>query len=98
MGTFHAPIGPDGALIDVLIGLADADAQRLRAAGQPVPSPLAARGLLDIGAEASCVDRQLLAPLPAAGVKPRRFVFTHFSPAGELSVVSEYAVGLTIVH
>jgi hypothetical protein len=98
MRTLTASIGTEGAVLDVQVGLAAADLQLLRNAGCPVPTPMAARALIDTGAEVSCVDVQLLDPLRAVGVAPQRFVFANFPAAGGLTLAPEYAVGLTIVH
>jgi hypothetical protein len=50
MHTLNGTILPEGAFLEVLIGLAGADAQKLRKSGAPVPAALAARALLDTGA------------------------------------------------
>jgi hypothetical protein len=54
MYTLKGPILPEGALVDVLVGLAEADCQALRSAGRPVPVSQRARALIDIGADMSC--------------------------------------------
>jgi hypothetical protein len=98
MRTLTASIGPEGAVLDVQVGLAAADLQLLHTAGRPVPTPAVARALVDTGAEVSCVDSQLLDALRAVGVAPQRFVFANFPAAGGLTLAPEYAVGLTIMH
>lgn len=80
MQTLNASIGPEGAVVDVLVGLAAAHLHVVRSAGQPVPAPVSVRGLIDTGAEVSCVDGQILSPLIAVGLALRHFVFANFQP------------------
>jgi hypothetical protein len=98
MHTLNVPIGPDGPLIDVLVGLSAADLQTLRNAGRPVPTPLALHALIDTGAEVSCADPQALAPLVHVGVIPKQFVLANVPAAGGITWAAEYTVSLTIVH
>jgi hypothetical protein len=98
MNTLKGPIRREGAVIGVLVGLAEADCQALRSAGKPVPAPQSARALIDIGADASCASGSLLAPVWSAQVMPLRFVFANLGPAGNFGVAAEYATTLTIVH
>ena len=56
-------LGPDGALIDVLLGWSERRARQLRLALRPVPPPGSARALLDTGAEMTCVDAGLIRTL-----------------------------------
>jgi hypothetical protein len=97
MQTLNIPIGPEGPLVDVLIGLAATAVQTLRSQGRPVPSPVTARGLIDTGAEVSCADPQLLAPLVSAGLQVGRYVFANAPALGGVNA-AEYFVSLTVVH
>ena len=78
--------------------MAEADCQALRSAGKPVPAPQSARALIDIGADVTCADGRLLAPVWSAQVMPLRFVFAQLGPAGNFGLAAEYAVTLTIIH
>jgi hypothetical protein len=98
VNTLSGPITPDGCLVDLLIGLAAGNVRQRRQAGQPIPPPVAVRALLDTGAQASCADPQALAPLIALGLHRTRLILTNVPALGGISVGSEYAAGLTIVH
>jgi hypothetical protein len=98
MQTLQANIEPDGALVDILLGLSSAQARSLRRSGSPLPQPVAARALLDTGADVSCADSRVLAPLLGHGLRPIRFVFTNMPALGGLALAGEYSVNLTIVH
>jgi hypothetical protein len=54
------PSGPDGYVLDVLVGLPGTTTAALVAAGQSVPAPLAVRGALDSGSNITCVAAPLL--------------------------------------
>jgi hypothetical protein len=98
MHTLSGPIGPEGALVDVLIGLSAPAVQVLRNAGSPVPPPVSARALLDTGAEVSGADPAVLTPLAAHGLQPLRFVFANLPAAGGVRFAPQYNVTLTVVH
>jgi hypothetical protein len=97
MHSLTVPIGPDGPLVDVLIGLAAADARALRNAGRPVPPQVSARALIDPGAEVFCVEPQTLAPL-VSNLPPARFVIANAPATGGILPAAEYPIGLTVVH
>src|SRR5437588_8324596 len=90
MYTLKGPIRAEGAVVDVLVGLAEADCQALRSAGRPVPAVQSARALIDIGADVSCAGGSLLAPVWSAQVMPLRFVFANVGPAGNFGVAAGY--------
>lgn len=56
MPHLQAPLQVDGAIVDVQISLSRQEVNRLRQAGSPIPQPISLRGLLDTGADVSCVD------------------------------------------
>ena len=97
MQTLDVGLGPDGPIIALTLGLSWADIQALRMAGRPVPAPVAVQALIDTGAEASCVDPSVLAPL-ITGVPPGRFVFANVPAASGVTPAGEYTVSLTVVH
>jgi hypothetical protein len=98
MPTFDVVIELDEALVDIQVGLCAADVQALRLAGSPVPVPLAARALIDTGANVSCVDPRLTAPHVTAGVRPTRFVLANVPALGGLGMAALYVATLAIVH
>jgi hypothetical protein len=86
---------PDGALVDVLIGVGRPHRQFLRTSGNPIPAPIRLRGLIDSGAECTCVDeprvRALHLPLATASL-------ANAPSLGGLFVGSQVEAGLTILH
>ena len=98
MRTFQGIIQPDGAIVEVLLGLTATDVQLLRTTGRPVPAPVAARALLDLGADACCADPSVLAPLLSLGLQQAGYVFTNLPAAGGVKPASEYFASLIIVH
>jgi hypothetical protein len=98
MWTMQGTIGPDGALVELMVGLAGPDVQTLRNAGRPVPAPISVRAVLDTAAEISCLDSTALAVPIAAGVPPARYLFANVPVFGGTNATCEYLVSLTIVH
>jgi filamentous hemagglutinin family protein len=68
MPLLSLPIGPDGYVLDVLVGLPGHSTAALVAAGQRVPAPLAARGTIDTGTNISGVAAALLQRLALSSV------------------------------
>jgi hypothetical protein len=95
MPTLTGALAQDGALVDVSIGLSDSGMQALRAGLQPVPSSIAARGLLDTGAEMTCVDSFLVRTL---GLSLTGTTFANLPAHGGLTLSPLYDIGLTILH
>jgi hypothetical protein len=95
MPILNGQLEPDGALVDVLVGLSRPEIRRLRAAGRPVPASVALRALLDTGAECTCVDPQslvgLLLPLKGIGL-------TNVPAMGGLTPAAQHDASLTVVH
>jgi hypothetical protein len=99
VNTLQAATSAEGAIVDILIGLPAAIVQSLRKAGRPIPQPLALRALLDTGAEATCADPTVLAPLVIAGnLPPTRFLLANVPATGGLTGGTEYQVSLTVLH
>lgn len=98
MRVLHGTVEADGAMVEVQLGLASANVQKLRQAGRPIPPAVTLRALLDPGAEATCVDPQVLAPWIAFGLPPNRLILTNTPALGGSGAAAEYTVGLTIVH
>jgi hypothetical protein len=95
MPLLKGSLGPDGALVDLLVGLSRPEVRRRRLAGNPVPAPIAIRALLDTGAECTCIDPQALTPLtlPLKGVG-----LANVPAAGGLVGTSQHDASLTVVH
>lgn len=83
MHTLSGSITADGPLVEVLVGLAAADAQTLLAAGSPVPPPVQMRALIDTGAEVTALDPSALSALQAAGIPPARILVANSPALGE---------------
>ena len=98
MYTFTSRIDPDGCLVDALVGLSWPVVQKLRAAGNPVPAPVAVRALLDSGAEITCIEPQALAPLVQAGLRLGIHVLANVPALSGLTLAGQYYASLTIVH
>ncbi|HZY90040.1 MAG TPA: hypothetical protein VFE78_34785 [Gemmataceae bacterium] len=71
MPSLTFPVTPDGLAVPVWVGLAGKATVSLRSAGQAIPSPLLARGLLDTGSNvtaiATWVFQRLAVPVAATG-------------------------------
>jgi|SRR5208337_2536095 len=98
MNTLSALVDAQGALIDILLTLAGPDLLALRQKGAPLPQPVAARAVIDTGADVTCLDSKLIVPLIASGLPPGKFLLTNLPATGGLRPSMEYSVGLTIVH
>ncbi len=96
MPTLHAQLTPEGAVVDVLIGVSNPRAQALQAAGQAIPPPIHVRLLIDTGASGTCVVSGLLAPL---GLTPRGQVSIWTPSTGTTAVhCDQYEVSITLLH
>jgi hypothetical protein len=95
MPVLNSTIGPSGALVRVRWAWGYTDAQKLRAALRPVPPPVEAMALLDIGAEVTCLDRSLVQTL---GLPFGNVTLANLPVAGGLAVGNQYDLDLTIEH
>jgi hypothetical protein len=70
MPTLNGILEADGALVDLLLGWSASDALTQRQALRPIPPPVTVRGLIDTGAEISCLDAALIQTLrlPVEGI------------------------------
>jgi hypothetical protein len=96
--TLQGEIDSQGALVDVLIGLAGVDVQKRRLAGQPIPTSISCRALLDTGADASCIDRGVLQPLIHVGLKHQQLIYANLPAVAGLHLAAEYLTSLTVLH
>lgn len=95
MNTVTVPVEAAGALVEIAVSLSFPDAQALRQAGKPLPTPVSVLALIDTGAEVTAVDPDALKSLITLGIRPTRFVFVNLAGASA-QPVAEYAVSLTI--
>jgi predicted aspartyl protease len=96
MSHLYLPLIEGGAVVDLLVGISASDAHLLRLAGQLVPLPVAAKGLIDTGAVFSCIDSQILRQL---GQEPVQKVNVVTASSGAAVVVcDQFEVSLTLVH
>src|SRR5688500_2445782 len=92
MPSVVAPIGSEGPVVEVLIGLSKSRRVSLASAGRPLPSPVRARLLIDTGASTTQVVAGLLAPL---GIAPSGSIFMHTPSTGLQPVpCDEYDVSI----
>lgn len=85
------PRGPDGFVVEVLIGLDGATTTSLHAAAQPIPPPLRLRGVLDTGTDKTSVAARVPQHF---GLVSLGSAFTH-TAAGQ-QTTAFYQVSLTI--
>jgi Aspartyl protease len=96
MPTIADTLGSDGALVRVEIGISQRRRHELFAARSPVPPPLTMTGLIDTGAEMTCIDARAARRL---GLSPRRGATAVNVPgAGGLTLTLSYDVDLTVLH
>ena len=84
MPILTLPIGPEGAVVTIGVGLSLPRAQALHAAGLDVPQPRVIRALIDTGASCTAVDAAIIQSLglvptgtmsiftPSTGAVPHR--------------------------
>lgn len=95
MPTLSSRLEPAGAVVDLEIGWSAGGVRTQRAALRPVPPSIHARGLIDSGAEASCVDSRLI---NALGLSLLSYKLVNLAAAGGITVGAEYEVGVAIKH
>jgi hypothetical protein len=81
--------------VDLLIGWSEDDARAQRQALRPVPPPVNLRGLLDTGAEISCVDASVVQTL---GLPMEGIPITHVPAVGGVTYGMPYKTSLTLEH
>jgi len=86
---------PQGALVDIQVGMSAASALALRLALRSVPSPVSARAVLDSGAEITCVDQKIIQSL---GLPWGGATLINLPAHGGLTISAQHDVSLIIVH
>jgi hypothetical protein len=98
MDTVLGSILREGALVQILVGLARAETLILRQQGKPIPNPMSLQALIDPGAEQTCLSPEALAPLIGMGIQPTKFVFANMPATVGFTSATQYNVGLSVVH
>lgn len=95
MPVLKGALQADGALVNIEVGWSAILAAQLRAALRPVPPAIAAKALLDTGAEVTCLDGVLIQglALPGAGT-----VLANVPAAGGLTGGTQHRASLMVVH
>jgi hypothetical protein len=70
MPLLSLPSGPDGYVVEVMVGLKGSALAALQATGQAIPPPLRAQGVIDTGTNVTCVASAVLQQLGVSGVAP----------------------------
>ncbi|MCP5197532.1 MAG: aspartyl protease family protein [Gammaproteobacteria bacterium] len=97
MPSVNLNILPLGPVIDVHVGVSSPRREALTEAGQPVPSPVACRLLIDTGASGTCIDSELIKQLQ---LSPSGIVSIHIpsTNANQSHPCQQYDVSLLIPH
>jgi hypothetical protein len=95
MPVITGVIRAEGAMVPVLIGWSNRRALQLRLALKPVPQPVRSRGILDSGAEQTCVD---LAFVRSLGLPFRGVSLINLPAHGGTAIASITDASLTILH
>jgi hypothetical protein len=96
MPTIKGALGSDGALVRFEVGVSQMRRNELFAARSPVPHPLTLTGLIDTGAEMTCID---VGAVRRLGLNPRRGATPVNAPGlGGLSLVMSYDIDRTVLH
>lgn len=86
-----------GPLLQFGVSVNKPRAEALRAASQPVPSPILITGLIDTGASCTCIDSSILRQLaiPVSGTTP---VHTPSTKASAPHIANQYDISLILAH
>jgi hypothetical protein len=94
MPYLNGPILPRGAVVNLRIEVSAPRALVLRNAGQTLPPPVNLRGLIDTGADVTCIDINhvpfLAQQIPAVALVG--------APAGGWTIGLQYDASLTVLH
>lgn len=95
MPTLMDALAPEGALVDILLGLSASQVKKLHAALMSVPAPVSSRALIDTGAEITCVDGALI---QTANLTIHGTTLSNLPAHGGINISLLYDASLTIVH
>jgi hypothetical protein len=85
----------DGAVVEILVAPSRSKVQALQMAGSPIPAAVAARAVVDTGADCTSIDPQVLRPL---GLPVKAFTLANMPAAGGRTLATQYDISLTILH
>jgi hypothetical protein len=95
MPTVPVQISPQGAFLNLLIGVSAPRAQSLQTTSQPIPQPQPARCLIDTGATCTVLDPRIIGPL---GLTPTGQCPTHTASSGNTPHLrNQYDISVSIV-
>jgi hypothetical protein len=96
MPILTLPLTPLGPVVDITVGLSVQRVSLLQKSNQAIPSPIQLRGLIDTGANVTCIEAQALQPL---GLLPIGIAIVNTPMTAKQSVLApQYDVSLTITH
>lgn len=96
MPVISVPIRPQGALIQIAIGVSAPRRNALQAAGLDIPPHMNAIGLIDTGASCTCIDPVVVANL---GLTPTGTTLQFTPSTGQTPAMADlYDVSFTWVH
>lgn len=89
-------LGPDGATVEVAVGVGRTIRNALLAAHRPIPQPVQLTALIDTGADVSCIDSAALGQIALQ----RRRAFLRINAPGTAGFPYQpaYFAGITILH
>ncbi|MDE2848122.1 MAG: retropepsin-like aspartic protease [Gemmatimonadota bacterium] len=92
MPYFTRPIDPQkGLILNAIVGVSKARLDALESLGKPVPDPVGIEGLVDTGANRTCVTPEVVEPL---NLTPGEPVVVH-TPSGSTEMPT-YDIGILI--
>jgi hypothetical protein len=72
-------MGPEGPILNALVGVSSARRQALTQLNQPIPPPKGIRALVDTGASCTCIDPAVFQSL---GLTPTGVIWVHTPSTG----------------
>ncbi len=96
MSIVTGPITPDGALIDVLVGVSNSRKRLLERGGFPVPNKIPVRAIIDTGSFATAFLPRVFKSLDLKPLGPIK-VRTPSTKRGEPHITDQFDVSVTLV-
>jgi hypothetical protein len=95
MPFLKLPISPHGPLVDLQFSWSTADVRVARQAGRPIPAPIDVPGIIDTGAELTCLDSGIVSQL---NLVVAAVVLTNVPALGGQSFVFKYEIVFRLLH
>jgi hypothetical protein len=95
MPQLTGTILPEGAIVNVVVGLARSDIQSLRQNLRPIPQPVQLRALLDSGAQVTCLDPSIISGLALPWDQP---TLANMPATVGMILTMFYRAGVVIQH